>query len=274
MQGEPRKPLATFEAILTTTNVDSHGERITKQTIEDFFKQFKANAPRWGYLNHDITGPATHVVRDPYLHTREDGEIELRGYIDVYDPEFLKGWESGEYRGLSISYRGRQYRFSSDEDAVDLLFDPLNFDSESVLETVRELNTLGVACNAREWRRKATMSDAILIVTGVLLLKPFIDGFAKRIGERFADKLASLFEKARGPNPTFVLEGFHTVGGRLIKVQIKTSGGDIPKLRSAIRDIPTAIASIRDEDIPANHTRIVLEYDPYASRWSMKTHEN
>ena len=52
-----------FEGIAATTHIDRHGERLTKEFLEEVVHQFKeGQQPMWGYWYHMTTLPPVTVT--------------------------------------------------------------------------------------------------------------------------------------------------------------------------------------------------------------------
>lgn len=92
-----------IEGYLATTDVDSQGDRLTPEALENFAKQIKANpALRTTYLSHDTTQPVGYIV-DFSIETKGDWK-GLRAKVGVYktSPDAWEMIESGKLKGFSF----------------------------------------------------------------------------------------------------------------------------------------------------------------------------
>ena len=171
--------------VLATTHLDRHGERFTKEDLEQIAKEETlSDHPIWLNWNHQTTLPPIGVFTHHRVQARQDGEYEL-----VTDIEMLGDEDYEELQNSSIQV--------VDDRAVAILrtlepatpsyleisYDTLNFAPVAVRPVVKSLNEI-VPTREEPTVRKAEIPEAVFWV----LIGGIVSGFITRLGEVLADK--------------------------------------------------------------------------------------
>ena len=74
--------------IVASTNIDVHGDKLTKQQLRDLFKQM----PREFTLDqhHDLSKPPVSKTYNKRFVEISDGEFAIKVDVDVFDEGLLK----------------------------------------------------------------------------------------------------------------------------------------------------------------------------------------
>jgi hypothetical protein len=176
-----------FRGVAATTDLDKHGERFSKESLERSVADFQAaSEPEWGYWNHQMTLPPILLMTDQKVQERSDGEYELVVEGVIFEEE---DFEDLHTSGIIVPE-------IMDDAVKDLLhslqalpseylkvsYDPRNFEQSKANLVIASINEL-VPTRQKHITRKAELPEAVVFV-----LVAFAGGFVARFGELAADK--------------------------------------------------------------------------------------
>jgi hypothetical protein len=177
-----------FQGIASTTHIDKHGERVSREFLEQQVIDFKnKQQPLLGFWNHFNTLPPITITTDQLVEKREDGEYQL-----VVKGEIL---EEGDFEDLlntniivnEITEKEIEAAIiklqHSNKDELKILYDPRNFNPSDVDPIIASLNEL-VPVKSGHYIRKAEFPHPVIFV-----LLAFATGFIARLGEVAANKV-------------------------------------------------------------------------------------
>ena len=126
-----------FRGIASTTHEDIHGERVTREFLEQQAAMFKENQQiMWGYWNHLTTMPPTMIVTNQEVEKRDDGEYQLVVQGERFEEEYFETYTKS---GIEIPTITKQDIFEtikeeqdSDSGKLIIQYDPRNFDSDEI----------------------------------------------------------------------------------------------------------------------------------------------
>jgi hypothetical protein len=186
-----------FRGIASTTHIDRHNERLTKEFLEQQATMFKKSGQvMWGYWQHLTTLPPTLIVTDQEVEKRDDGEYQLvikgERFEEIDFENLLKS-------DVVIPIVTKQDIFkiihetqSSDLESILIRYDPRNFDAAEISPIIASINEL-IPTQSDLYVRKAEIPQAVIFI-----LLSYATGFIARLGEITADKVlekTSLFYK-------------------------------------------------------------------------------
>lgn len=205
--------MRTAEAVIATTHLDSQGERLSLEALEDLAGRLNsAYLPLW--TEHDPRIPPHGRVTNAVVRLREDGEHEVAATLEIFEPgdntevgpdakEMIR--RTREYKGLEVSF-GIEHR--TDEDQEDLA---------SIASLFRTTPTYHA--------KKASDPISILTIAGTFILGGIAGGFVKEIGsdgwKLLRGKLASLMSRKRGESDRLLV--FHLeveIHGALVDIEV------------------------------------------------------
>jgi hypothetical protein len=177
--------------VLTSTALDSQGDRLTREQLETFLSQM----PRRWVMNqhHDMSLPPIAVAENPRLVVLKNCEHAIVADIDVIDEIAFE-----DIGGVSIAYTNPPDRGGGvfEEPGAQLLYDPLQFSREEVEAVTLADAEHRIECIER--RQKTGLEIAAIAVLSVIATQ-FLGGFFGEAGKDcwrlFKSKLAALLRK-------------------------------------------------------------------------------
>lgn len=179
-----------------STDLDAHGERFTKEALEQMAQGMNDRAQLM-YWNHETTLPPIGIITSAWVEQREDGEYQLfyEGYLfEDGDTEFLP---NSEIMGLDISQDDVKRIIDSTELAgtgtghLRITYDPRNFDPENIDPIIDKFNEV-VETEQGFYGRKAEIPHAVIWVLIGFAAGNIAAGFFTRIGEIAAEQALEL----------------------------------------------------------------------------------
>lgn len=166
--------------VISTTGIDSHGERWTKTQLKKFYDQIK-DVLHLG-LEHDLANPPKAKAYNKQFVKLPNGE-----YAITVDIEFEDNFNINEFGGFSISATAKpSLNISDSENSVLIQYDIRNFNNKE-LQPIFNLSTKELEIIPNVWKRKGVESNAIIILEFASLA--VVSGFFAKIGADLYDNL-------------------------------------------------------------------------------------
>ncbi len=188
-------------AVVSTTHIDRHNTRITKEALEKAANQINNGKKPAITIEHDITLPPVGQIVRAWVEPTEDGEHKLfteQDYFEKEGPITLPDGSSGAIRESDTTHYAFVDKEGDIPEQIILKADPVNFTSfkryEDFLDDVRTASP--ISFEHGEIGRKAHIPDPEVIITigkGVLAYlaaKGMIDKFGSKIADKLSDKVS------------------------------------------------------------------------------------
>jgi len=181
-----------IRGIASTTHVDKHGEKISREALEDMAKEFPS---KFINVNHETTLPPIGIIDKTWVEKRDDGEFQLvyEGYLFEENDSILL--PDSDVEGLKVTWDDIRYVIdeipSSSSGQLTIRYDPRNFDTDEITQIVGELNEL-VDTNQGLYIRKSELPQPVIWVLVGFIGGHIASGFLARFGEVAADKMIEL----------------------------------------------------------------------------------
>ena len=256
-RGQGATKMKPFEGVLSSNQVDRHGEVMSKGALESAANALSKNYVQMG-VEHDPRHPPIGRFTEAWIEEQADGIILLKGRGELFEdgdqlPETIdKTIIEREYSEgpLQVSF-DRSY--NSDEDQADINAIANRFGSKPRQEIKKALDPL-----------------SILTIGGAFVLGGIASGFFGQIGADaytfLKDKLVLLIKRQRGKSKEQLLIFEFTVMHKRQKLLVHTilsspTDEQIDKfLKQAIYDLDAVIGS--DAFSPKFHlSRLVYSYE-------------
>jgi hypothetical protein len=180
--------MKTSHAILTTTHVDRHGDRMTLAALEHALDEI--NNRKWIPLTyeHDPRIPPFGRVVRAQIRQLNDGEYGLEGELEIFEP----GDE------LPLADEDRELAaFSMEPNGLKILFDRQFLSTEDQLD-IAEIARLLEVSPEQEFK-KSIDPIAVLTICACFIASQIATGFLNRLGEegynRFRSRLKSIISR-------------------------------------------------------------------------------
>lgn len=214
--------------IITTTNTDLHGERLTKEELYHLFEQMAD--PYIMNQEHDTAKPPICKGYNKKFYQLADGEWAISMDIDVFDEEQFK-----RYKGFSITFSNGRYTVNQDNKPdIEIRFNPRIFDRDDILK-MAELSTEAVQIDVVELKQKGWEVPAIIFLsfaTGAIA-----SGFFSKFGGDIYDvvkkqiiQVAGRLKKDKNVEPIFNITFYSEYQNNPLKVIISAKLEDFPLL--------------------------------------------
>ncbi len=181
-----------FRGVMATTHLDRHGERITREALEQIAEVDLSAHPLWLNWNHQTTLPPIGVITSQRVEPTEDGEYQLVNEGELLGEEDREFLPRSNVNGLDVTWSEVNETLKSTKPSatghLEITYDIRNYDSEDVAPIIQSLNEI-VPTTEQISVRKAEIPPAVIWV-----FVGFAAGFVARFGEVTADKL---MEKAK-----------------------------------------------------------------------------
>ena len=199
------------QAVIATTNIDRHGERLALTALESMVEQSRtAIIPV--YIEHDPRNPPVGRTIKAEVRKRHDSEYELLSTYELFDNQTNLAQDSPF---IDKSDR-REIRLRSYPDnGIQIIWDRSFRDPSDQLLLQELVGTGSTRMHLAETYKKAIEPISILIIgAGVYVLGKIADGFLSNIGsdgwKGFKGKLSQIFTKKKGDTGEAVLHlDFH-----------------------------------------------------------------
>lgn len=169
--------------IITTTHIDSHGERISR---EEMIALFNRRSPHRAMGdNHNLSKLPIGRSFNDRLEELPDGELAWKVDIEVFDEEAF-----GQFGGFSIAFTRRHVRLGKGEVVAKLTLNARQFDFDGAVEEVNRSIARRHVVEVVEKVEKADVVTIAIIAIASFIGVEVAGGFFKAIG-------ASLFEAAK-----------------------------------------------------------------------------
>jgi hypothetical protein len=178
-----------MQGVFATTHVDRHGDRFTKEALEQMVEDFRSsNRPNWIYWNHETTLPPIGHLGDQQVELREDGEYQIVGDSTLFSGQWSEEAGHDNINGLNITIQEIDNILApivlDKEGRLVVTYDTINYSSDSIRPIIESLNEV-VPTEEQVMRRKAEIPHEVIWV-----LVAFAGGIVARYGERAADIIA------------------------------------------------------------------------------------
>lgn len=175
--------------ILASTNLDSHGEKLTRDQLYSLYE----SQPVELVINHehDFGRPPVAIARNLSFQELSPGEFAIVADIEVHDEDTFRA--SG---GFSMAWLADGYSLYPDvSPELELYFNPRVFQLDDAFELMAA-STSDTVINIRELKQKCLVTTAILIVK--FITAAALAGFFGKVGSDAYDKLIEkLLSQAR-----------------------------------------------------------------------------
>jgi hypothetical protein len=181
--------------IIASTELDSHGERLTRDQLEDFLQQFPD--PHIINDSHDLSRPPIAIGYNKRIDNISNGIAVLKIDIEVINEDTFQ-----KHGGFSISYSRNTIRVGVGDPIFNILINPRQFDFESTARGAIPLVRLGTTIDIIERIEKAELlQDAIIIISllGMYSAAQVVRGFFNAAG---ADIFRYFKKLIRRDNPS------------------------------------------------------------------------
>jgi hypothetical protein len=169
--------------IITTTHVDSHGERLSREEIVAMFS--RRSPQRAMGNNHNLARlPIARSFNDR-LEELPDGELAWKVDVEVFDEDAF-----AQFGGVSIAFTRRHVRLGKGDVVAKLTLNTRQFDYEAAVDEVNRTVARRHVVEVVEKVEKADVVTVAIIAITSFVGAEIAGGFFKAIG-------ASLFEAAK-----------------------------------------------------------------------------
>lgn len=273
-----------------TTHLDRHGERLTKEALEDMAAQYATGRdPSWIYWNHETTLPPIGVLESVRVEGRPDGEYQLSFEGDLLGSESYDLLIRKPLVGLQTTESELLARVPDpapqSAGRLTLLFDPRNFEEKDVEAALSEIAEL-LPVESAEYVRKAEIPHAVIWLLVGWAGGQLASGFISRIGELAADAtlaaskakfarlnvaIGKLLHKAKPHDRPDVIFGFHRQPGSPL-IEAAVEHADPETLQAVWESLPLVYA-LANTLIERNRADYFVElkflYNPASRKWEI-----
>lgn len=166
-------------AILSTTHVDLHNERMSKTALEHMVDLINGTHARGLTVEHDPTLPPVGKIVEGWVEQAEDGEYRACGVLEYFDkpqPIVLEDGTSLLFQQSETDHRPFSDKHESPSEEFVLAYDRQNFrtsnDNARFLEKINAIEPV----RSLLYARKALISDPQVSITVTALLAGFLAG--------------------------------------------------------------------------------------------------
>jgi hypothetical protein len=274
-----------FSGIASTTHKDRHGDRVSKEFLEDQVKTFKEHQqPVWGYCKHLTSLPPSNIVTDQAVELRNDGEYQLVVHGEMYDLEDFENLLQTdiivpEVTGKDVTEIIQRLK-TSDVGELQIQYDPKNFNPSEVEPIIESINEL-IPTKSVFFIRKAEIPPPVIFV-----LLAYATGFIARLGEVTADKVlkqassvssefkkrfAQLITKSNNPQKPDVIFGIPIYKPDVI-IEGAVEEADIVVLNKAWEKLPN-LYCLAERIIKGNRrdyfSQLKFLFNPVTENWEV-----
>jgi len=186
-------PMKLARARVSTTHVDRHNERMTRQALEDAARQVSEHyiPVMW---NHDIRYPPLGRVISAEVVPLEDGEFALETMAEL--------WEEGDPPDRLRGDGRRTLRLRTDEDHGSFIvrYDRTFLDEYGWI-LIQDLAALSRARPVEDGKKAVEPVSTLVIAAGAFALGGIASGFFGRLGSDSYDALKRTLKRFLGEHP-------------------------------------------------------------------------
>jgi len=197
--------------IISTTHVDSHGERITR---DEMISLFNGRPPSRSLgINHNLTAAPIARAFNDRLEELADGELAWKVDVEIYDEQ-----AAAQFGGFSIAFTRRHRRLGSGPVVAKITINSRQFDFDAIANGIQHVVPPGQTIEVVERVEKA---DAItLAIIGIVAFAggQVAEGFFKAIGATIFDAVKKLHRKDEPAAPVEVHFHWHLEPERKLPV--------------------------------------------------------
>lgn len=181
-------------AILASTHVDLHGERIPLEALQSFVNAINSTSAIPVSLQHDPTIPPLGKVLKATFERTEDGEHEVVGAMEVFDDPTPITLADGT-AVLRASSRKDSRPFVSVPrelpETTEVAYDRRNFESRATVTEFLDSIT-AIPFTPRTLVRKAWIPDPQLVITLSASIASYsgLRKIVERVGDKLADRIS------------------------------------------------------------------------------------
>lgn len=255
--------------VLATTEVDSHGDQLSRDELYSYFEQTEDPSPV--YFDHDTSKPPVARLYNKRFEQLPTGAWAIKADIEVLDEERFR--QGG---GISISYTsGRALGAGPDAPDVTVLIDPQAFGSIEKYRDLLDCSGPELTVAVAELKRKTAGEVAIMVVTfaGVSIAGGFFgqvgaDAY-KRLKRVLVEKSGDL-EKAAGRVTAHHVKFPMDIGGRSATVTIEFPPGQLQAIDAPTVDLEDAQQFIRGVVGDSELREVSVSFSPEPPHWRVE----
>ena len=188
------------QQVLATTELDAHGEKLTKEQLHDLF----LSLPSEMVINHqhDFSRTPVALAKNLCFGQVPSGEYAITADVEIHDSEAY-----AECGGFSMAWLADELTLHPNAaPALKIYFNPRIF-SEAEAVDLLTASTADTVFNARQLKQKSLDAVAILILQFVAASS--VAGFFGKAGsdayDKLKEKLISLMSRRREKGESLVL---------------------------------------------------------------------
>jgi hypothetical protein len=183
--------------IISTTHIDAHGERITR---DEMIAMFNRRSPHRAMgNNHNLSKlPIARSFNDR-IEELPDGELAWKVDVEVFDEEAF-----AQFGGVSIAFTRRHFRLGTAEPVARLTLNTRQFDFEAAVEQVDRIVGRRHVIEVVEKVEKAEAVTVAIVAIASFIGVEIAGGFFKAIGASLYDAARKLRRKDSPTEPTEV----------------------------------------------------------------------
>jgi len=198
---------------ITSTHLDSHGERITREEMFALFNNRPARSPMGD--NHNLSRlPVCRSFNDR-LEELPDGELAWKVDIEVFDEEAFS-----KFGGFSIGFTRRHIRFGNGDVEAKLTINTRQFDFEQAAQVVRQVVPRPHVFEVVERIEKADAITVAIIAISTYVALEISGGFFKAIGASLFEAAKKLCRKDVPAAPTEIHYHLHLAPKRVLPIVV------------------------------------------------------
>ena len=200
----PVNPKNREKIVLSTTHVDRHGSRMSKEALESAIDLINGDVkPRLG-LEHDMTLPPLGRINDAKVIQGEDGEYYLVGHYEYYEIRESISLKDGSTL-IKERFNDEKHKFAEVRDEIldqtRISFDRVNFeefeDADKFIEELKEETE--IEFTSRELMRKSFIPDPEIVIelskvaAVYFLSKELLPKLAEKVSEDISEDIAKTY---------------------------------------------------------------------------------
>jgi hypothetical protein len=201
----PVNPNNRKKIVLSTTHVDRHGTKMSKEALESAIDLINGSVkPRLG-LEHDMTLPPLGRINDAEVIQGDDGEHYLVGHYEYYEKREAISLKDGSIL-IKEKFIDETHKFAEvEKDAPDItriLFDRVNFeeyeDADKFIEELKEETE--VEFSSIEIMRKSFIPDPEIVIelskvaVAYFFSAKILPKIAEKVSEDVSEDIANVYK--------------------------------------------------------------------------------
>lgn len=276
--------------VISTTHLDLHNERISKEALEQMAEQISKNPVPVNVEHNPLLPPIGRVVSASVEPTK-DGEYALVGLVEIFDESSYATILNAESVIPSdetinaLMTVDKELDFSQQLEA-DIRYDPRNYSEERVKAFCFE-NSRTLTLKDKLVARKAVEPPSVIWLT---LLTPlvyfFAKGFFTKIGERLGEKVANelinayesfktslvclLNSRTKSDVPVLLLEFEHPITAAKVEGAVKSkSKVVVQNALDRTHELFVIVEYLIKNNPALKFERIQFVFNPKTKRWAL-----